>query len=248
MHLQFIVEVNFHGLSLRIARILIEMALLVALRRYRARLEVSLLLVQFLHVVRVRRLWQQHDLFVGVARVARDELGRRLVAVHRAASLPLRIVRISRHHGVQLLALNICHAVDLLVKLLGPFLLVLDDLLTRITIHVRFRVTEAQNLLVGLLILILCHHVIAIVFKILRWLLVTIQRIFLQFIDVLKIEALRRLDAESVLTVLETGLLLLLLNLNLFLQKLRYLRILHQLLQLVHRDVVAADVFLILLH
>jgi len=96
-------------------------------------------------------------------------------------------------------------------------------------------VAEAQNLLVGLLIrLILCHHVIAVVFIILRRLLVTIQGILLQFVDVLKIESLCRLDTESVLAVLKTGLLLLLLDFNLLLKKLRYLRILHQLLQLVH--------------
>ena len=136
MHLELIVKVNFHGLALRITCILIEMALLVTFRRYRSRFEVSLLLVQLLHIVRVRRLRQQHDLLVGVSGVARDELGRRLIAIHGTTPLPLCIIRIARHHCVQLLPLNIRHAVHLLVKLLGPFLLVLDNLLTSVAVHV----------------------------------------------------------------------------------------------------------------
>ena len=172
VHLQLVVKVDFHGLALRIARILIEMALLVTFRRYRPRFEVSLLLVQLLHVVRVRRLRQQHDLLVGVSRVARDELGRRLVAIHGTAPLPLRVVRVAGHHGVQLLPLNIRHAVHLLVELLGPLLLVLYDFLTCVTVHVRLRVADAQHLLIRLLIIILRHHVVTVAFVILRWLLI----------------------------------------------------------------------------
>lgn len=53
VHLQFIVEVDLHGLALRVVSIVVEMSLLVALRRYRPSLKVRLLFVQLLHIVRV---------------------------------------------------------------------------------------------------------------------------------------------------------------------------------------------------
>lgn len=126
---------------------------------------------------------------MGIAGVTGDELGRRLVAVHRTAPLSLSIIRISRHHSIQLLPLNIGHSVHLLMKLLGPFLLVLDYLLARIAVHVRLSVAQAQNLLVRLLILILCQRV-AIIFKLLLRLLIWIQGVFLQFVDVLEVKSL----------------------------------------------------------
>lgn len=70
---------------------------------------------------------------MGVAGIAREELGRRLVAVKGAASLA---VGVAGDHGVQLLALKVRHAIHLFVELLRPFLLVLNDFLARITIHV----------------------------------------------------------------------------------------------------------------
>lgn len=75
------------------------------------------------------------------------------------------------------------------MKLLGPFLLVLDYLLARIAVHVRLSVAQAQNLLVRLLILILCQRV-AIIFKLLLRLLIWIQGVFLQFVDVLEVKSL----------------------------------------------------------
>lgn len=53
VNLQFIVKVYLHWLPFGIVGVLLEMALLQILRRYRPRLEIRLLLIQFLHVVRV---------------------------------------------------------------------------------------------------------------------------------------------------------------------------------------------------
>ena len=68
--------------------------------------------------------------------------------------------------------------------------------------------------------------------------LLLVEGVLLQFIDIFQVKFLFGLDAEGVVTILER-LLLFLLNLDLLLEELSDLRVLHQLLQLVHRDVAA---------
>lgn len=156
MNLKLIVKVNFHRLALRIVSVLIvKMPLLQMLWRDGSSFKLRLLLIQFLHVVRVGWFGKQHDLLVRVARVACDELGRRLVAIHSATSLTLSIVWFSSYHCVEFLPLEVCHPINLLMKLLSPFLLVLNNLLTCITIHIWFCVAETHDLWIWLLIFVI---------------------------------------------------------------------------------------------
>ena len=66
-----------------------------------------------------------------------------------------------------------------------------------------------------------------------------VQGVLLQLIYVLQVEPLSRLNTKSILAILER-LLLLLLYLYLLLEELSNLRILHKLLELVHRNILPA--------
>ena len=154
VHLKLVVKVNFHRLSFRIVTVLIEVPLLKMLRWNRSSFEFRFPLVQFLHVVRIGRFGKKHDLLMRVARVTSDKLGRRLVTIHSATTLTLCMVGFPSNHSIELLTLKVCHSIHLLMKLFGPFLLIFNNLLACVTIHIRFCMTNTHYLWIRFLIIV----------------------------------------------------------------------------------------------
>ena len=93
-----------------------------------------------------------------IARITSDKLGRRfrhylvgrgvpigicgnvpnsrLLPILRTTTLSLGIIRVSRNHCIELLPLHSRHPIHLFMEVLCPLLLILDDLLTRVTVHI----------------------------------------------------------------------------------------------------------------
>ena len=217
----------------------------------------------------IGRLRQEHYLLVGVPRVPSDKLRRRfrhhsisswitigigcyvpygrLLLVQSTAPLPIWI---ACDHGIELLPLDSGHAINLLVKVLGPLLLILYDFLARIAIHVGLGETNlasSLHLLIRWLVLLLVIIVLLIAQTLppgatsvmlsklvgsLNW--SWLQSCLLIYWIIFKFESwvvnllelFDRLCTKRILAIVK-WLLLLLLDFDLLLKELSYLWVLH---------------------